>query len=98
MTVAAGIERLVFMASGPSRDRTCDLGIKSPLLYQLSYRPRGRESTSEAASGGAAGSQRTARVVGQLDQARHADALERVAYAGVRAAQREPATAQARVA
>jgi uncharacterized protein YndB with AHSA1/START domain len=25
--------------SGPGRDRTCDLGIKSPLLYQLSYRP-----------------------------------------------------------
>ena len=29
-------------ASGPGRSRTCDLGIKSPLLYQLSYRPRGR--------------------------------------------------------
>src|SRR5882672_11061885 len=27
---------------GPGRDRTCDLGIKSPLLYQLSYRPRAR--------------------------------------------------------
>jgi integrase len=25
--------------SGPGRDRTCDLGIKSPLLYRLSYRP-----------------------------------------------------------
>ena len=25
---------------GPGRDRTCDLGIKSPLLYQLSYRPK----------------------------------------------------------
>jgi hypothetical protein len=24
---------------GPGRTRTCDLGIKSPLLYQLSYRP-----------------------------------------------------------
>src|SRR2546428_12179624 len=24
---------------GPGRDRTSDLGIKSPLLYQLSYRP-----------------------------------------------------------
>ena len=24
---------------GPDRARTCDLGIKSPLLYQLSYRP-----------------------------------------------------------
>jgi hypothetical protein len=23
-------------ANGPCRDRTCDLGIKSPLLYQLS--------------------------------------------------------------
>src|SRR5437764_3476382 len=27
---------------GPGRDRTCDLGIKSPLLYQLSYRPHRR--------------------------------------------------------
>ena len=27
------------MLNGPGRDRTCDLGIKSPLLYQLSYRP-----------------------------------------------------------
>ena len=25
--------------NGPGRDRTCDLGIKSPLLYRLSYRP-----------------------------------------------------------
>ena len=28
---------------GPDRDRTCDLGIKSPLLYQLSYRPSLRQ-------------------------------------------------------
>jgi hypothetical protein len=27
-------------ANGPGRNRTCDLGIKSPLLCQLSYRPR----------------------------------------------------------
>ena len=27
------------LKDGPSRARTCDLGIKSPLLYQLSYRP-----------------------------------------------------------
>jgi hypothetical protein len=27
---------------GPGRDRTCDLGIKSPLLYRLSYRPAER--------------------------------------------------------
>gem|GEM_PF-6221233 len=27
--------------SGPGWDRTSDLGIKSPLLYQLSYRPEG---------------------------------------------------------
>jgi hypothetical protein len=27
------------VSGGPGRDRTCDLGIKSPLLYQLSYRP-----------------------------------------------------------
>jgi hypothetical protein len=27
--------------NGPGRNRTCDLGIKSPLLYQLSYRPAG---------------------------------------------------------
>src|ERR1700680_1221326 len=26
-------------SDGPGRDRTCDLGIKSPLLYRLSYRP-----------------------------------------------------------
>src|SRR6266852_3245362 len=29
-------------SNGPGRDRTCDLGIKSPLLYQLSYRPHHR--------------------------------------------------------
>ena len=29
-------------ANGPGRIRTCDLGIKSPLLCQLSYRPRKR--------------------------------------------------------
>jgi hypothetical protein len=27
------------ISSGPGRIRTCDLGIKSPLLYQLNYRP-----------------------------------------------------------
>jgi hypothetical protein len=31
--------RRTFRVDGPGRDRTCDLGIKSPLLYQLSYRP-----------------------------------------------------------
>jgi hypothetical protein len=31
--------RLAGLFDGPGRDRTCDLGIKSPLLYQLSYRP-----------------------------------------------------------
>ena len=30
--------------NGPGRDRTCDLGIKSPLLYQLSYRPASKKS------------------------------------------------------
>ena len=30
---------LLVTLNGPDRDRTCDLGIKSPLLYQLSYRP-----------------------------------------------------------
>ena len=30
-----------FSQNGPDRTRTCDLGIKSPLLYQLSYRPSG---------------------------------------------------------
>jgi hypothetical protein len=29
-------------ANGPGRIRTCDLGIKSPLLCQLSYRPPGK--------------------------------------------------------
>jgi hypothetical protein len=33
-----GLSRLLG-CDGPGRDRTCDLGIKSPLLYQLSYRP-----------------------------------------------------------
>jgi hypothetical protein len=28
--------RLQAILDGPCRDRTCDLGIKSPLLYQLS--------------------------------------------------------------
>jgi hypothetical protein len=32
--------------SGPGRDRTCDLGIKSPLLYQLSYRPTSGERSA----------------------------------------------------
>ena len=38
---AAGRGRLApdLAEGGPDRDRTCDLGIKSPLLYQLSYRP-----------------------------------------------------------
>ena len=35
---------------GPGRDRTCDLGIKSPLLYQLSYRPRSSSVRSHASS------------------------------------------------
>ena len=83
---------------GPSRDRTYDLGIKSPLLYQLSYRPRGRESTSEGASGGAAGSERAVGIVREVHQPRNPDALERVAHPRVCAAQREPAAAQARVA
>jgi uncharacterized membrane protein len=30
------------VTDGPGRDRTYDLGIKSPLLYQLSYRPEAR--------------------------------------------------------
>src|SRR3954465_11598619 len=79
---------------GPSRDRTCDLGIKSPLLYQLSYRPRVPESTSESAegaSGGAAPCERAVGVVGELHEAAHADALERLAHAVVGAAQREAA-------
>ena len=29
----------LFRLNRPDRDRTCDLGIKSPLLYHLSYRP-----------------------------------------------------------
>jgi hypothetical protein len=31
---------------GPGRIRTCDLGIKSPLLYQLSYRPAAGERSA----------------------------------------------------
>ena len=41
--------------SGPSRARTCDLGIKSPLLYQLSYRPAGAIVGRTHAKGPAAG-------------------------------------------
>lgn len=33
---------MFFGGSGPSRDRTCDLRIKSPQLYQLSYGPLGK--------------------------------------------------------
>src|SRR6266487_5936882 len=35
---------------GPGRDRTCDLGIKSPLLYQLSYRPRRSHASSSCST------------------------------------------------
>jgi uncharacterized membrane protein len=34
--------------NGPGRIRTCDLGIKSPLLYQLSYRPSCEEGYARA--------------------------------------------------
>ena len=40
------------LTSGPGRDRTCDLGIKSPLLYQLSYRPSFRSAAEYASSMG----------------------------------------------
>src|ERR1700759_2444619 len=36
---AAGARGKNVVVDGPGRDRTCDLRIKSPLLYQLSYRP-----------------------------------------------------------
>ena len=36
---AVAVHRESARRDGPGRDRTCDLGIKSPLLYQLSYRP-----------------------------------------------------------
>src|SRR5262245_38265899 len=35
---------------GPGRIRTCDLGIKSPLLCQLSYRPAPRECRAPQAA------------------------------------------------
>jgi hypothetical protein len=41
---------------GPDRDRTCDLGIKSPLLYQLSYRPVAVYSVAAMSKGYAEGS------------------------------------------
>ena len=46
---AHGVEMALsrHFACGPGRDRTCDLGIKSPLLYRLSYRPAGIESLQE---------------------------------------------------
>jgi hypothetical protein len=34
--VGCAVGATTVLASGPYRDRTCDLGIKSPLLYQLS--------------------------------------------------------------
>src|SRR5215470_18189658 len=37
-----------FDRNGPGRDRTCDLRIKSPLLYQLSYRPTYRAIEADA--------------------------------------------------
>ena len=42
--------------SGPDRDRTCDLGIKSPLLYRLSYRPAAVYSVAAMSKGYAEGS------------------------------------------
>ena len=47
-------------SDGPGRSRTCDLGIKSPLLYQLSYRPRQSSIGTRARRSG----RRTARVDG----------------------------------
>ena len=41
---------------GPGRTRTCDLGIKSPLLYQLSYRPAAVYSVAAMSKGYAEGS------------------------------------------
>ena len=35
------VSEAAWLGDGPGRNRTCDLGIKSPLLYQLSYRPSG---------------------------------------------------------
>ena len=34
--------------SAPGRDRTCDLRIKSPLLYQLSYKGKMLAATTSA--------------------------------------------------
>ena len=45
---------------GPDRDRTCDLGIKSPLLYQLSYRPSPASVALRSAARLAAGPHRLA--------------------------------------
>jgi hypothetical protein len=38
------------LSDGPGRDRTYDLGIKSPLLYQLSYRPLFQDRAPEYAA------------------------------------------------
>src|SRR5579862_9937987 len=40
----------LLLCYGPGRDRTCGLGIKSPLLYQLSYRPVRPSVRSHASS------------------------------------------------
>ncbi len=38
---------LPFDFGRPSRDRTCDPRIKSPLLYRLSYRPKSKSEYSK---------------------------------------------------
>jgi hypothetical protein len=67
-------------ADGPGRIRTCDLGIKSPLLYQLSYRPCSRitpEAFEGAAHGGTMGfPSRKSRLLYQLSYRSHSESSD----------------------
>ena len=70
---------------GPDRDRTCDLGIKSPLLYQLSYRPAAVYSVAAMSKGYAEGSaleERLADLERSKRQARRKDVPLRLAVFG----------------
>jgi hypothetical protein len=78
---------------GPDRDRTCDLGIKSPLLYQLSYRPESNYSVAAMSKGYAEGSaleERLADFERSKRQGREKDVPLRLAVFGSTADEAEP--------
>ena len=80
-------------SDGPDRDRTCDLGIKSPLLYQLSYRPAAVYSVTAMSKGYAEGSaleERLADLERSKRQGREEDVPLRLAVFGSTADEAEP--------